>query len=57
MLRECSYNEITGERPTLNDCDKCKERFPFPYSGCCLDHCEYCREEECEVRDGLEGGE
>lgn len=57
MLRECSYNEITGERPTLNDCEKCIERFPFPYSGCCLDHCEYCREENCEVRDELEGGD
>lgn len=42
----CLYNELTGEEPTLNDCDKCHEKFNMPcYWWCCLRECnrhEYC---------------
>ena len=45
MVITCAYNRITGESPTLNDCDKCSEMHQFPYDWCCIEVCG--RDELC----------
>lgn len=39
MKANCEYNRRTGEEPTLNDCDKCAEKFEHPHIWCCLAIC------------------
>ena len=48
MLCECAYNDFTGKRPSMNDCEKCREQFDLPYESCCLELCNDCEIEECE---------
>lgn len=48
MVIECSYNELTGKKPTLNDCDMCREHFHLPHETCCLDNCCDCESTDCE---------
>lgn len=45
MVASCIYNELTGEEPTLNDCDKCHGEYNMPRWWCCLRECgehEFC---------------
>lgn len=46
MKQKCTYNELTGEEPALNDCSKCEVKYNFPYRSCCLLECgehEFCK--------------
>ena len=47
MTTKCKYNELTGNSPTLHDCEKCEEEFGLPYRWCCLKNCEVFYFEEC----------
>ena len=47
MVVECSYNDLTGNKPTLNDCDKCHREYDLPFDTCCLDNCNDCERSDC----------
>lgn len=52
MKTPCIYNELSGDEPTINDCQTCSSYFEFPYTWCCLEECgehEFCADCECGI--------
>lgn len=39
MKDSCKFNELTGLEPSLDDCDKCIEKYSCPHEHCCLEIC------------------
>ena len=47
MVVECTYNDLTGNKPTITDCDLCHIKFDLPFVTCCLNNCNDCERSDC----------
>ena len=47
MVVECTYNDLTGNKPTITDCDLCHIKFDLPFITCCLNNCNDCGRDDC----------